>query len=70
MSFFESIGPTQLAFFTAVCHAVAQVFYREAVVRMGASSAAIVVNATMCVLGVIVFSLSGGVERWEAMGLF
>ena len=35
-----------------------------------ASSAAIVVNATMCVLGVIVFSLSGSVDRWEAMGLF
>lgn len=37
---------------------------------MGASSAAIVVNATMCVLGIIVFSLFGGVERWEVMGLF
>ena len=70
MNYLESFGPVSLSFFAAITYAAAQMFYREAVARLGSSRTVIIVNTMMFSGGVIAYALSEGPVRWEPAGIF
>lgn len=70
MNYLESLGPVSLSFFAAITYAFAQMFYREAVTRLGSSRTVIIVNTMMFSGGVIAYALSEGSVRWEPAGIF
>ncbi len=69
MSFFDWGDPLFLALVAAVATAVAQLFFRQALLTLSASAATAIVNGTMLIGGTIALAAQGGMDRWVPMGL-
>ena len=69
MTFFDWGDPLFLALVAAVTTAVAQIFFRQALLTLSASATTSIVNGTMLIGGTITLAAQGGVGEWAPMGL-
>ena len=69
MSLFDWGDPLFLALVAAVATAVAQLFFRQALLTLSASATTATVNGTMVIGGAIALAVQGGVAEWAPMGL-
>ena len=60
MSFFDWGDPLFLALVAAVSTAVAQIFFRQALLTLSASATTSIVNGTMLIGGTITLAAQGG----------